>query len=105
MYKLPTQPSACGIDNEGTLHEGCHCAGLDGPVCKSICDNDEQCKGYSAVAEWMGSGCRVATNSKCIVGCFKTNAGNLGNLVQDESNEGMFAGCFIKTLDSKGRLL
>ena len=123
VYKVPTQPSACAIVqivdgyighgnqyNYGgqytTLHEGCHCAGFAASVCKSICDRDDQCKGYSEVVEGyeISSGCQIATSAKCYSGCIKTNLGNLGNLVRDKGHGGMFGGCFVKTLDSKGKL-
>ena len=115
VYKVPNQPSACGIlqvidgyiGHEGqysALHEGCHCAGFATTVCKSMCDRDDQCKGYSEVAEGyeVSRGCQIATNSSCYSGCIKTNLGNLGALVQDKGHAGMFGGCFIRTLDSSG---
>ena len=118
VYKVPNQPSACGIlqvidgyiGHEGqysALHEGCHCAGFASTVCKSMCDRDDQCKGYSEVAEGyeVSSGCQIATNSSCYSGCIKTNLGNLGDLVQDKGHAGMFGGCFIRTLDSSGSFL
>ena len=118
VYKVPSQPSACGIlqimdgfighgGQYSALHEGCHCTGFALSVCKSMCDMDNQCKGYSEVAEGyeVTKGCQIATNGSCYSGCIKTNTGNIGDLVHDLGHGEMFRGCFIRTLDAQGNYI
>jgi hypothetical protein len=116
VYRVPTKPASCGIlqvfdgytghgGQYAAFHEGCHCSDVDVIVCKVLCDNDEQCKGYFEVSEGyeMSKGCRTATTSHCNSGCFKTDNGNVGDLIQDQSYGDAFLGCFVRTKDASGK--
>ena len=81
-------------------HERCDCY-KDLSFCKSVCDTDQECKGY------VGDGatvCQIATTSKCPRDCQKASSGQIGSL--DQNNRCASGdGCFVKTIGKYNRII
>ena len=100
-YHSP-QPGSGGCTvmhlEEPTLHERCVCIGQDVSYCKSICDEDLRCKGYSETKDHHRS-CAFATESKCPSDgkCKKYGLGQVGLLIRDgKYGAEHYDGCYIK---------
>ena len=96
-YTKPQFKGACAVNVNGIdmFHEACYCISSQSPVCHTMCDSDDHCKGYVNA----GRGCHIATNSTCQPRCSKHHVGNVGDLIinstlNDFANS--YEGCFIK---------
>jgi len=112
-YRTPQQDGACAIEGTqyaGTIysgvsfHEACACDTTPVSECKSHCDDDDNCKGYSEKLEMPDEDrlpfCQIATTSNCPTNCKKYYQGNNGTLVPDSDlfGQGSYPhkGCYIK---------
>ena len=100
-YKSPQSGSGgCTVMHleEPALHERCVCIGQDVSFCKSICDEDLHCKGYSETKDHHRS-CAFATEAKCPSHgkCKKYGSGQVGLLVPGSKyGAEHYDGCYIK---------
>ena len=89
-------------------HEFCACLTTEYlAFCKSLCDGDQDCKGYSFRSTEERNDiddiCIIYTTSPCPTNCFKNNVGLVGDLVDrapiipDPNNfVSLESGCFMK---------
>jgi hypothetical protein len=69
-YDAPTDPGACGFipDHGGVaFHQRCHCVDQTLETCRTHCNADPNCVGYTAInLDFDGvQGCQTATTSPC----------------------------------------
>ena len=120
-YKTPVEIGHCGIEFSNDTHtisgrhELCLCGVTDYCTtkiclnlrCKSTCDEDQNCKGYSIRStderNDLNDLCFIYTTSSCPTNCPKFNVGFVGDLVDlepivpDPNNlSSSESGCFMK---------
>lgn len=105
----------CGYINQEQFpeslarHEFCRCLTTEFlAFCKSLCDEDQNCKGYSFRSTEERNDiddiCFIYTTSSCPSNCFKNNVGSVGDLVDRAPSitdpfynfVSLESGCFIK---------
>ena len=98
----PGKSLCCVLNDEkphlnGIPFENCECAGKKDSFCKTKCDTDLNCMGYTY---WHTNAlCLIATTSTCPTECNKGNRGMNGKLDPTAvcgSNPENWIGCFIK---------
>ena len=94
-YTAPSGKGYCSIDDLGRRPEHCRCTNKNENIndCKTKCDQDAMCKGYSFRP--ANSRCYLYTTSPCNSKCTKRDVGNLGSL-KDRRDDGE-SGCYRKT--------
>ena len=90
-YIVPKKRGVC-CTNKNEKHERCDCL-KDISFCKSICNEDQACKGYAGDGATV---CQIATTSICPGDCQKASIGQIGVLNQN-NRCASGDGCFVKT--------
>ena len=96
-YRIPLKHGGCAV-SKTKFHERCFCSNYDINFCHTLCDTDDNCKGYAESVS-MEPYCHFATTSKCPYGCSKYNSGRQGDLLADiELYPYVYSGCYIKLI-------
>ena len=98
-YVVPKKRGVC-CTNKDEKHERCDCY-KDISFCKSICDTDQDCKGYVGYGATF---CQIATTSACPGDCQKASIGQIGVLNQ-HNGCATGDGCFVKTAGKYHRII
>ena len=82
--------------NGGKSHRKCKCKRKDLSGCKSLCDKDENCKGYAGKDD---DSCHFFTTSNCPDDCVALRSGNVGELDGSLTCADVkgYLGCHIKS--------
>ena len=99
-YITPPYRGECTLEKEGggnekRIHQNCICINSDKEICKTFCDQDVSCKGYTEHTQEQK--CQIATTSKCPSGCNQTNNNSFGDLRwKNDDTESTDWLCFVK---------